>query len=67
MQDKLVRTVMEKESREYGEDPFKSKQIDFVLYIGDDSQSEFVFKYLNRVQTKQQRLLKKKLMMKNNP
>ena len=50
---------MEKESHEYGEEPFRSKHIDFVLYIGDDSQSEFVFKYLNRVQTKQQRLLKK--------
>ena len=26
--------------------------LDFILYIGDDGQTEQVFKYLNRIQTK---------------
>lgn len=33
-------------------DEFKKEKIDFVLYVGDDGQTEPVFKYLNRVQTK---------------
>lgn len=44
---------------QYGDEAIKSKQVDFIMYIGDDQQSEQVFKYLNRIQTKQQRLLKK--------
>lgn len=37
------------------------------MYIGDDGQAEQVFKYLNRIQTKQQRLFKKQIYMQNNP
>lgn len=54
--EKLVKSLIEKESSKFGEDKYRMKQIDFFLYVGDDSQSEQVFKYLNRIQTKQQRL-----------
>lgn len=57
--EKLVKTLIEKESSQYGDADYKEKQVDFILYIGDDGQAEQVFKYLNRIQTRQQRLLKK--------
>lgn len=62
-----MRALVEKESSQYGDADEKTKQIDFILYIGDDGQAEQVFKYLNRIQTKQQRLIKKQLHMQNNP
>lgn len=61
--EKLIRTMIEKEHTQYGTEDERKKNIDFIMYIGDDAQSEPVFKFLNRIQTKQQRLQKKQLLM----
>ena len=45
--------------------PGNELPLDFILYIGDDGQTEQVFKYLNRMQTKQRRLIAKKLQAKS--
>lgn len=51
---KLIRTLLEQELAKQVQDT----PIDFILYIGDDPQTENCFKYLSRVHNKQQKLYK---------
>ena len=47
--EKLIRALIEKESVSHGKQEFRDTLIDFILYVGDDGQTEQVFKYLNRI------------------
>ena len=60
-----MRALIEEESLKHGDESFRARQLDFILYVGDDGQTEQVFKYLNRIQTKQRRLLQQKLHTRN--
>ena len=62
--EKLVRALVERESFNFGDKEQKERAIDMILYVGGDGQTEQVFKYLNRIQTKQQRLQRCLLQVK---
>lgn len=47
--DKFIRSLVELEVTRNGIEELKQEKIDFVLYIGDDGQTEPVFRYLNRI------------------
>lgn len=62
--EKLVRALLERESLSLGDQEQRDSPIDMILYVGGDGQTEPVFKYLNRIQTKQQRLQRCQLQVK---
>jgi len=44
--DKLVKMIFDLKAKD-------DEKFDFIFYIGDDLQTEQLFRYLNRIQTKQ--------------
>ena len=60
--EKLVRALLDQEiekaaTRQHSLTERHDIPVDFILYIGDDGQTEQVFKYLNRIQTKERRVM----------